>query len=155
MIGRTIALLALLPIAARLPLHARIVAGLMGDARVPVARKALLAAAAGYTVVPIDLIPDRFPLLGVLDDVVVAALAMDAFLAGVPDAALNQQLEAVGLERAVFDEDMLRIRRLVPRPIRSLVHRIPTALQLGARAAREAELGTRIRGLFDKEGSPA
>jgi uncharacterized membrane protein YkvA (DUF1232 family) len=155
MIGRTIALLALLPIAARLPLHARIVAGLMGDPRVPVSRKALLAAAAGYLAVPIDLIPDRFPLLGVLDDVVVAALALDAFLAGVPDAALNQQLEAVGLERAVFDEDMLRIRRLVPRPIRSLVHRIPTALQLGARAAREAELGTRIRGLFDKEGSPA
>ena len=45
--------------------------------------------------------------------------------------------------------------RLVPRPIRSIVHRIPTALQLGARAAREAELGPRIRGLFDKEGSPA
>ncbi len=155
MIGRTIALLALLPIAARLPLHARIVAGLMGDARVPVSRKALLAAAAGYLAVPIDIIPDRFPLLGVLDDVVVAALALDAFLAGVPDAALNQQLEAAGLERAVFDEDMLRIRRLVPRPIRGLVHRIPTALQLGARAAREAELGTRIRGLFDKEGSPA
>jgi uncharacterized membrane protein YkvA (DUF1232 family) len=155
MIGRTIALLALLPIAARLPLHARIVAGLLGDPRVPVSRKALLAAATGYLAVPIDLIPDRFPLLGVLDDVVVAALALDAFLAGVPDAALNQQLEAVGLERAVFDEDVLRIRRLVPRPIRSLVHRIPTALQLGARAAREAELGTRIRGLFDKEGSPA
>jgi hypothetical protein len=50
---------------------------------------------------------------------------------------------------------MLRIRRLVPRPIRSLIHQIPNALQLGARAAREAELGTRVRGLFDKEGSPA
>ncbi len=104
---------------------------------------------------PIDLIPDRFPLLGVLDDVIVVALALDAFMAAVPDAALNQQLEAVGLERAAFDEDMLRIRRLVPRPIRSLIRQIPTALQLGARVAREAELGTRTRGLFDKEGSPA
>jgi uncharacterized membrane protein YkvA (DUF1232 family) len=155
MIGRTIALLALLPIAARLPLHARIVAGLLIDGRVPASRKALLAAAAGYAVAPIDLVPERFPLLGVLDDLVVAVLAMDAFLAAVPDAALNQQLEAVGLERAAFDDDVLRVRRLVPRPIRSLVHHIPTALQLGARTAREAELGTRIRGLFDKEGSPA
>jgi uncharacterized membrane protein YkvA (DUF1232 family) len=155
MIGRTIALLALLPIADRLPLHVRIVAGLLGDARVPASRKALLAAAAGYAVVPIDLVPDRFPLLGVLDDLVVAVLAMDAFLAAVPDAALSQQLEAVGLERAVFEEDVRRVRRLVPRPIRSLVHLIPTALQLGADAAREAELGTRVRGLFDKEGSPA
>jgi uncharacterized membrane protein YkvA (DUF1232 family) len=155
MIGRTIALLALLPLAGRLPLHARIIAGLLVDRRVPASRKALLAAAAGYLAVPIDLIPDRFPLLGVLDDVIVAALALDVFLAAVPDAALDQQLEAAGLERAVFDEDVLRIRRLVPRPIRSLVHRIPTALQLGAHTAREAELGTRIRGLLDKEGSPA
>lgn len=155
MIGRTITLLALLPIAARLPLHARIMAGLLGDPRVPASRKALLAAAVGYVVAPVDIIPDRIPLLGVLDDLVVAALAVDGFLAGVPDVVLAEQLEAVGLQRAAFDEDMLRIRRLVPRPIRRLVHRIPTALQLGARAARKAELGTRIRGLLDKEGSPA
>jgi uncharacterized membrane protein YkvA (DUF1232 family) len=144
-----------LPIAARLPLHARIMTGLLGDPRVPASRKALLAAAVGYAVAPVDLVPDRIPLLGVLDDLVVAALAVDTFLAGVPDAVLAEQLEAVGLERAAFDEDVLRVRRLVPRPIRRLVHQIPTALQLGARAARGAELGTRIRGLFDKEGSPA
>jgi uncharacterized membrane protein YkvA (DUF1232 family) len=155
MIGRTITLLALLPIAARLPLHARIVTGLMGDPRVPARRKALLALAAAYVVAPIDLVPERFPLLGVLDDVIVASLAVDAFLAGVPDAALQEQLDAVGLDRSAFDEDALRIRRLAPRPIRRLVHHIPTALQLGARWAREAELGTRIRGLLDKEGSPA
>lgn len=155
MIGRTITLLALLPIAARLPLHARIMAGLLGDPRVPTSRKALLAAAVGYALSPVDVIPDRIPLLGVLDDMVVAALAVDAFLAGVPDVVLEEQLEAVGIERAEFDEDVLRIRRLVPRPIRRVVYRIPTALQLGARAARRAELGTRVRGLFDKEGSPA
>jgi uncharacterized membrane protein YkvA (DUF1232 family) len=155
MIGRTITLLALLPIAARLPLHARIIAGLMGDPRVPASRKALLAAAVGYTVLPVDLVPDRIPLLGALDDLVVTAFAVDLFLAGVPDDVLAEQLEAVGLQRAAFDEDVLRVRRLVPRPIRRLVHRIPTALQLGARAAREAELGARVRGLLDKEGSPA
>jgi len=155
MIGRTITLLALLPIAARLPIHARILAGLLGDPRVPASRKALLAAAVGYALLPVDLIPDRIPLLGRVDDLIVAALAVDAFLAGVPDLVLAEQLEAVGLARAAFDEDVLRVRRLVPRPIRRLVHRIPTALQLGARAAREAELGRRIRGLFDKEGSSA
>ena len=155
MIGRTITLLALLPLAGRLPLHARILAGLLRDPRVPASRKVLLAAAMGYAVSPVDLIPDRIPLLGVLDDLVVAALAVDGFLAGVPDAALAEQLEAVGLQRAAFDEDVVRVRRLAPRPLRHLVHRIPVALQLGARAAREAELGARIRGLLDKEGSPA
>jgi uncharacterized membrane protein YkvA (DUF1232 family) len=155
MIGRTITLLALLPIAGRLPLHTRVMAGLLRDPRVPAARKALLAAAVGYAVLPVDFVWDRIPLFGVFDELVVTALAVDAFLAGVPDAVLAEQLEAVGLERAAFDEDVRRVRRLVPRPIRRIAHQIPTALQLGARAARKAELGTRVRGLFDKEGSPA
>ncbi len=155
MIGRTITLLALLPLAGRLPLHARILAGLLGDRRVPASRKAVLAAALGYVVSPIDVIPDQFPLLGVLDDVMVAALAVDAFFAGVPDEALEDQLAAVGLARAAFDEDVRRVRRLVPRLIRRIVHRIPTVLQLAARLVREADLGTRVRGMLDKEGSPA
>ena len=155
MIGRTITLLALLPLAGRLPMHARIVAGLLFDPRVPASRKALLAAALGYVASPIDLIPDRFPLLGLLDDVMVAALAFDTFLAGVPDEVLAAQLEVVGLTRAEFDEDVYRVRRLVPRPIRRLVHQLPVAFRLGARLAREADLGTRVRGLFNMEGSPA
>ncbi len=155
LIGRTITLLALLPLAARLPVHARILVGLLGDPRVPASRKALLAGALGYVISPIDLIPDRFPIIGVLDDLVVAALAMDAFLAGVPDEVLDAQLAAVGLPRTAFDEDVLRVRRLVPRPLRRIIHRIPAVLQLGARLVREADLGTRVRGLLDKEGSPA
>jgi uncharacterized membrane protein YkvA (DUF1232 family) len=155
MIGRTIALLALLPLAGRLPVHARIMAGLLLDPRVPASRKALLAGAFGYAVSPVDLIPDRFPLLGVLDDLVVAALAVDTFLAGVPDEVLEEQLGAAGLPRAAFEEDALRVRRLVPRPIRRIVNRLPAALELGARVVRDAELGPRVRGLLDKEGSPA
>jgi uncharacterized membrane protein YkvA (DUF1232 family) len=155
MIGRTVALLALLPLAARLPAHVRVMAGLIGDARVPASRKALLAAAFGYVVSPVDLIPDRIPVLGVVDDLVVVALAVDAFLAGVPDAALEAHLGAADLSRAAFDEDVRRVRRLIPRPVRRIVNRLPAALELGARVVRDAELGPRVRGLLDKEGSPA
>jgi iron(III) transport system permease protein len=81
--------------------------------------------------------------------------AVDAFLAGVPDDVIAERLDAVGLPRAAFDEDMQRVRRLVPRPVRRVVNRIPAALELGARVAREAELGPRVRGLISKEGSPA
>ena len=155
MIWRTIALLALLPLAGRLPVHARIMGGLIRDPRVPASRKALLAAALGYAAWPRDIIPDRFPVLGVMDDVVVAALAVDAFLAGVPDEVLEEQLGAAGLSRAAFDEDALRVRRLAPRPIRRIVYRIPAALDLGARVVRDSGLLPRVRGLLDKEGSPA
>ncbi len=155
LIGRTITLLALLPLAGRLPLHARVMVGLVFDPRVPASRKAMLAAALGYVAAPIDLIPDRFPLLGILDDVMVAALALDAFLGGVPDEVLEEQLEVVGLPRAAFDDDVRRVRRLVPRPLRRLAHQLPGAFRVGVRIAREADLGIRLRGLFDKEGSPA
>ena len=155
LIGRTITLLAILPLAGRLPQHARVLAGLLGDPRVPASRKALLAAALGYAAWPADLVPDRIPVLGGLDDLVIAALAVDAFLAGVPDDVLDEQLATAGLPRAAFDEDLLRVRRLVPRPIRRVVHRIPAALQLGTRVARDAGLPARVRGLFHMEGSPA
>jgi uncharacterized membrane protein YkvA (DUF1232 family) len=155
MIGRAIVLLALLPLAGRLPIYARLAAALFGDPRVPASRKALLAAALGYAVSPIDLVPDRLPLLGVFDDVIVAALAVDAFLAGVPDEVIDERLGGVGLPRAVFDEDVQRIRGLVPRPVRRIVNLLPAALETGARVAREARLGSRLRGLLNKEGSPA
>jgi len=155
MIGRTITMLALLPLAGRLPAHARVVAGLLLDPRVPASRKAVLGVALGYVVSPVDLIPNRIPIVGALDDLVVAALAVDAFFAGVPEDALGEQLGAAGLERAAFDEDVLRVRRLVPRPLRRVVNRLPAALELAARVVRDAELGPRARGILQKEGSPA
>jgi uncharacterized membrane protein YkvA (DUF1232 family) len=46
------------------------------DARVPRGPKVVLAAAALWLVSPIDLLPEFLPVLGPLDDVVVAALAL-------------------------------------------------------------------------------
>jgi uncharacterized membrane protein YkvA (DUF1232 family) len=155
LIGRTITVLALLPLAGRLPVHARILAALLGDPRVPASRKALIAGAFGYAASPMDLVPNRIPLLGAVDDLVIAALAFDAFLDGVPDEVLEEKLSAVGLPRAVFDDDVRRVRRLVPRPLGRLVHRFPAALELGARVVREAQLGRRVRAMLHKEGSPA
>ncbi len=154
-IGRLVILLALLPLAGRLPAHARIIAGLIGDPRVPASRKALLAVALGYTVSPLDLLPDRLPIIGALDDVLVAALAVDTFLEGVPDDALADQLVAVGLSRATFEDDVRAVRRLLPWPLRRAARRIPAALDLAARVANDAGIRARARGLLNKEGSPA
>lgn len=155
MIRRTVALLAFLPMAGRLPMLLRIVVGLLGDPRVPASRKAILAGALGYVVSPLDLVPERIPILGMLDDLVIAAIAVDTFLAGVPDDVLEEKLAAAGLPRAAFDEDVSRVRRTIPRPVRRIVHRLPDALEAGARAARRADIGPRVRALFVKEGSPA
>lgn len=48
---------------------------LLTDPRVPRRRKAVLAALAAYLAMPIDLIPDFLPVIGLLDDALIASLA--------------------------------------------------------------------------------
>jgi uncharacterized membrane protein YkvA (DUF1232 family) len=49
---------------------------LIGDDQVPRRRKLVLLALVAYLLVPIDLVPDFIPVVGHLDDVLVAALAL-------------------------------------------------------------------------------
>jgi uncharacterized membrane protein YkvA (DUF1232 family) len=49
---------------------------LLRDGRVPRRRKLVLLALIAYLAVPIDLVPDFIPVVGQLDDVLVAALAL-------------------------------------------------------------------------------
>lgn len=50
--------------------------GLMGDRRVPRGSKALLGMAIVWVVSPIDLVPEFLPVIGPLDDAVMAALVL-------------------------------------------------------------------------------
>jgi uncharacterized membrane protein YkvA (DUF1232 family) len=59
---------------------------LIGDERVPRRRKLALLALVIYLSIPIDLVPDFIPVIGQLDDVIVAALAFRyALRSGGPD----------------------------------------------------------------------
>lgn len=62
--------------AAFLPNVARLFKGLIRDPRVPRSSKALLVFGAAWIASPIDLIPEFIPVLGPLDDAVVAALIL-------------------------------------------------------------------------------
>jgi uncharacterized membrane protein YkvA (DUF1232 family) len=55
---------------------------LLADPRVPRRRKAILVLLVGYLLLPVDLVPDFVPLVGQLDDAIVAALALRAILRG-------------------------------------------------------------------------
>ena len=104
-------------------MYARLVIALVLDERMPAARKALLAGAAGYLVLGRDLIPDDVPIIGGLDDLVVVVLAVDLFLDGAPEELLREKLDELGIDRA----------RIRPR------HRPDPALDAGRRS------GGRIR----------
>ena len=63
-----------------LPAIARTVTRLAADPVLPRAAKIALAAAALYLVSPVDLVPDFIPVLGYLDDLLLAALLVDGVL---------------------------------------------------------------------------
>ena len=152
---RLFGLAALLPFASRAPLYARLLWALVVDERTPASGKAVLAGALGYVVLGRDLVPDDIPLIGGLDDVVVVAIALDVFLDGVDDAVLDEKLAELGIERAAFDEDVARIRGLLPGPVRRTIRRLPGLIASAGEALQHSGLGPRLRAWITKEGSIA
>jgi uncharacterized membrane protein YkvA (DUF1232 family) len=63
-----------------LPNLVRLMARLVGDPLLPRAAKVALAAAMVYLASPLDLIPDFIPLVGYLDDLLLASLLVDGLL---------------------------------------------------------------------------
>jgi uncharacterized membrane protein YkvA (DUF1232 family) len=154
-LGRALGLMAFMPLASRAPLYARLMLSLIVDERTPAARKAFLAGAAGYVLIGRDLIPDEIPLLGGLDDLVVVVLAIDLFLDGVPEELLAEKLAELDIDRVAFDEDIARIRRLTPGPVRKTIRRIPELLGQAGAALQQSGIGPRVREWINKEESIA
>jgi uncharacterized membrane protein YkvA (DUF1232 family) len=138
-------LLAFLPLASRGPIYGRLLLALAVDPRVPASRKALLVLAGGYVLSPIDLIPDRIPFLGALDDVAVIVLAVDLFLDGLPAELVDEKLAELGVPRSELDSDLRRVRRTVPAPVRAAIGRVPEALEALASVAHSTGLDERFR----------
>jgi uncharacterized membrane protein YkvA (DUF1232 family) len=63
-------------LATLIPNLVRLFRGLLGDRRVPWQAKAWIAVAVAWVVSPIDLIPEFLPIVGPLDDAIVAALVL-------------------------------------------------------------------------------
>jgi uncharacterized membrane protein YkvA (DUF1232 family) len=59
-----------------LPNMFRLLGRLIKDSRVPIAEKALFAAAIVYVIMPLDFIPDVFPFIGQVDDIYLVALTL-------------------------------------------------------------------------------
>jgi len=145
-IRRLIAAAAFMPIAGRAPLYVRLLWSLIRDSRTPASRKALLAGALGYVALGRDVVPDKVPILGQLDDLVVVALATELFLEGLDESLLTEKLEEAGIPRTAYDEDVARVRRLVPGPVRRAASRIPDAMRVAGDAIARSGVEPRLRG---------
>jgi uncharacterized membrane protein YkvA (DUF1232 family) len=153
--GRLLSLLAFLPVASRAPAYTQLILALLADGRMPASRKAMLAGGLGYIVVGRDLIPDDIPLLGGIDDLVIMVLAVDVFLEGVPAELLDEKLDALGIDRREFTEDVARIRRFTPGPLRRAIRQAPRAVSFAGDTLGNSRLGPRVRAWINKEDSIA
>ncbi|HEY6569887.1 MAG TPA: YkvA family protein [Candidatus Limnocylindrales bacterium] len=152
---RLLGLAAFLPLASRAPIYGRLFLELVIDDRTPVGRKAMLAGALGYLVLGRDIVPDDLPIIGGLDDLVVVVLAVDLFLDGVPSDVLDEKLDLLGIDRRSFMEDVARIRRFTPAPLRRAIRGAPRALAFAGDTLDHSRLGPRVRAWINKEGSIA
>lgn len=151
---RTLNYLAFMPLASRMPMYGRLILALLRDERIPTSQKAVLGLAVGYLALPIDLIPEVIPILGALDDVAVAVLAIDVFLERVPRPLLDEKLAELEIDRAELDKDLAQVRRLVPSPIRKAAMRLPEALASAGSLIERSGLERRLRSWI-KEERPA
>jgi uncharacterized membrane protein YkvA (DUF1232 family) len=154
-LGRSLTMLAFMPIASRAPLYARLALALATDERMPLGRKVVIPIAGAYLAFGRDLIPDDIPILGGLDDLIVLVLAVEVFFDGVPDDLLHEKLDDLGIERRAFEQDLAQIRRLTPGPVRRTIRRIPVLAGDARRAVDAIGLGPRIRAWINKEESIA
>jgi uncharacterized membrane protein YkvA (DUF1232 family) len=134
------------PIASRATSYGRLILELAVDGRVPWTRKVVLGLAAAYVASPVDLVPDWVPFVGRIDDVMVTVLALDLFLEGIPRELMLEKMYALGIDGRELERDLETVRRLLPRPIRSVGRRLPVLLEAGAELVL-TEL--RERGIID------
>lgn len=72
------------------PNLARLFAALVRDPRVPRRAKIVLGLTAVYLASPIDLVPDFIPIVGQLDDAIVAAIALRYVVRATPPGVVEQ-----------------------------------------------------------------
>lgn len=94
----------------RLPRYGRLAKNMLRDDRVPVEARTALVAGAAYVISPIDLIPGFIPVLGQLDDLLVALLGIRFALAQAPPEVRAEHLERAGLREQDFAEDLRTVR---------------------------------------------
>jgi uncharacterized membrane protein YkvA (DUF1232 family) len=152
---RVLNLLPFLPLAGRAPMYARLLWALTTDPRVPVTRKMLLGLAGAYVLSPVDLIPERIPFLGAVDDVAVVVLAIDVFLDGLPETLVNEKLVELGIAPSELEADLARVRKLVPKPVRQFAAEVPAVLDRIAMRMSGAGADSRVRKLLAPPTPPS
>lgn len=106
-----------------LPNMVMLLGGLLKDARVPLAEKALFAAAIVYVISPLDFIPDVFPFIGQVDDLYVVALVLLRLVNRTDESVVREHWSGGGDIVSLADS----IANIAPQILPKRVSRVLTA----------------------------
>ena len=105
-----------------LPNMVMLLGRLLKDARVPMAEKALFAAAIVYVISPLDFIPDVFPFIGQVDDLYVVALVLLRLVNRTDESVVRQHWSGGGDIIALTDS----IANIAPKILPKRISRVLT-----------------------------
>lgn len=134
-----------------LPNMVKLLGKLLIDARVPMAEKALFAAAIVYVVVPLDFIPDVFPFIGQVDDLYLVSLTLLRLLNRTDANIVRQHWEGGGDIVSLADS----IAGIAPRFLPKRITRVLSSRVEMAPADKALKAITEKKGFVVKEVSPA
>lgn len=112
-------------IARAIPATAQLVYRVVRDKRVDETKRAVMLAALGYAVLPFDLIPDRIPLIGKIDDIVIVAAALQALFEAAGDEILKEHWEASDGSLETLLSFVEVVAGIMPKPARRLLRLRP------------------------------
>jgi uncharacterized membrane protein YkvA (DUF1232 family) len=104
-----------------LPRQIRLAYCLVRDPRVPIAPKAGILAALGLVATPLIDLPEEIPLVGELDSLAVAMVALRVFIAVCPSEVVAEQERLIAERRSRFDDDVRageRVAKMIWRRLR-------------------------------------
>jgi uncharacterized membrane protein YkvA (DUF1232 family) len=103
------------------PATGKLLYRLVRDERVDERRRFAAVAALVYAVLPFDLIPDRFPVIGRLDDVVIGAAALNALMDAAGDDILAEHWDAAPDSLEALRDGIAVVAGFLPKPLRRVL----------------------------------
>ena len=110
------------------PRHGKLAYCLLRDRRVPRAPKAVLLAALGVIVSPIDF-PAWIPVLGELDMLALGILAVQTFIEACPEDIRREHEAALAAKESIFDRDVRDTMAAARHGTKRVVKRIRSRFQ--------------------------
>jgi uncharacterized membrane protein YkvA (DUF1232 family) len=101
-----------------LPATFRLVYRVLRDDRVDDRTRAVVVAAMGYAVLPFDLIPDRFPFIGKVDDLVILAASLQGVFEAAGDEILKEHWDASDASLETLLSAVETLAGFLPKPAR-------------------------------------